>query len=79
MLAPLSTLTCRLRGVVSRLLFSVCRRGGDLGVSSWLWLSFCRGTDLLAVFARLRTALAGGVCIEESVSGDVSAALLLLG
>jgi hypothetical protein len=50
-----------------------------LGVFSWLLLSFCRGTDLLAVFARLRTALAGGVCIDESVSGDDSAALLLLG
>lgn len=77
-LAPLSTLTCRFRGVVSRLSLSARRRGVDLGVVSWPLLSFCRGTDLLAVFARLRVGGVECACVDGSVSGGASAALLLL-
>jgi len=73
-LEPLSWLVRLVRGVVCGLPASPCRCVADLGLFAWDLLSFCRGDDLLAVFARLRVAPGGCICIVMSEIGGPSAA-----
>jgi len=77
-LAPLSELAWRARGVVSWLSLLVWRCDSDLGVPSWLVFSFDLGLGLLVDAARLRVVLLDGVCEAGSAMGGPSAARLLL-